>query len=78
MRKRIIPLHYDWRPGLRGMMVFGSTALFGVGFYNAWLYHTNERAGWWVLLLAGPALLLGLAANVGLAIWLTKPPTAKL
>lgn len=67
-------VRYDWRAALRGLMVFGSTALFGVGLWNAWLYHTNERAGWWVMLLAGPALGLGLVANIGLAYYLTQTP----
>ncbi len=73
-------VRYDWRGAARNLYLFGSTALFGVGCWNAWLYHTNERAGWWVLLLAAPALVLGLVANIALAYYLTgkKAPEEKV
>ncbi len=59
---------------LRNVYWLLSFAFFGWGLYNAWLYHFYEKAGWWPFLLAIPAMIMGLGANLALGYFLFRYP----
>lgn len=64
-------IRYDWRAGVRALIVFGSTVLFGAGIWQGWQYQIDGRQGSWMFILVVPSLLLGLAVNIALAFYVT-------